>query len=140
MILTQGHMHVVRCSVEHNGVLLKSRLGIHSSPIIHTVEVPNLIVSSHPLYYTFLCMPVICHACIIAFVYGGSRRKRALVCVIYRYFGRPEIESKFGFRRSCILPCICTTVLQQHFKTRPSPAVRLLAVIGSVIRNITSGA
>jgi hypothetical protein len=57
VILTQGHMHMVRCSVDHNGVLLKSCLGIHSSPIIHTVQVPNLIVSSRPQYCTFLYMP-----------------------------------------------------------------------------------
>jgi hypothetical protein len=90
-------MNVVRSSVDHTAMLLKPCLRIHSSPIIYTVVVPTLIASSLPLYYTFLYTHVVCHACIIAFVYGSVNS--------YTIVGssRSNHGSAFGDRDS--LPC-----------------------------------
>jgi hypothetical protein len=93
-------MYVVRCSLDYTAVLLTSCLGIHLIPIIHIMVVPKLIVCFLPLYCTFLYMHVICHACIIPFVYGGSERNCALERTISTYSERPEIESRFGIRLS----------------------------------------
>jgi hypothetical protein len=78
-------------------------------------------------------MPVICHVCIIAFVYGGSERNHALVRAIYRLFW--AARDRITVRHSVIvIPTVhFTTVLQQYFITFHLPTAQLLAVTGSVI-------